>query len=54
MKHCTYYGKEYPDDLEVCPVDGNPLRGAGEVQPLSDGVQQRRAISLAEQRFWSE
>jgi hypothetical protein len=53
MKHCTYCGKEYPDDVVgVCPVDGNPLRGAGEVQALSDGVQQPRAISPTEQRFW--
>jgi hypothetical protein len=55
MKHCTYCGKEYLNDLEVCPIDGNPLRAAGEVQvprPLSDGVQQPYVISPAEQRFW--
>src|SRR5437762_3033025 len=55
MKHCTYCGKEYPEDLEVCPVDGNALRPTGEAQtsrPLSEGAQQTHTISPAEQRFW--
>ena|SRR6266700_7069686 len=55
MKRCTYCGKEYPDDLEVCLADGNPLRAAGDVQssrPLSDGVERPYPISPAEERFW--
>src|SRR5690348_14043108 len=55
MKRCTYCGKECPDNLEVCPIDGNLLRVVGEAQisrPLSDGIQKSHAISPAEQRFW--
>jgi hypothetical protein len=25
MKQCTYCGKEYPDEAEVCAIDQNPL-----------------------------
>jgi hypothetical protein len=25
MKNCSYCGKEYPDDLETCSIDGSPL-----------------------------
>jgi hypothetical protein len=28
MKTCPYCGKEYPDDVMVCPIDQNPLAPA--------------------------
>jgi hypothetical protein len=27
MKKCPYCGKEYPDEVTVCPMDGEPLSG---------------------------
>ena len=30
MKKCTYCGKEYPDDVTVCPVDHHLLVGEGQ------------------------
>jgi hypothetical protein len=50
MKHCTYCGKEYPDDLESCPVDGKPLEGEGMAQPTAK--RRTDAISPEEQHFW--
>jgi hypothetical protein len=26
MKQCTYCGKEYPDEVSVCVIDGEPVR----------------------------
>ena len=55
MKHCTYCGKEYPDNLEVCPIDGESLRGTGETPTpthLADADAQSNVISTAEQHFW--
>ena len=53
MKHCTYCGKEYPDNLEVCPIDGEQLRGTGETPTqLVDADAQSNVISTAEQHFW--
>jgi hypothetical protein len=55
MKNCTCCGKEYPDDLEACPIDGHALRRVGgpefqdeakaEVAPLD-------AVSPEEKTFW--
>jgi hypothetical protein len=33
MKHCTYCGKEYPDDVEVCQTDGEALQAVGAPSP---------------------
>jgi len=55
MKHCTYCGKEYEDNLDVCPIDGHSLRGTGEPQTpklSTDGDSQPYVISTAEQHFW--
>lgn len=30
MKTCSYCGKEYPDDAEVCALDQQPLKGLAE------------------------
>jgi hypothetical protein len=29
MKHCTYCGKEYSDEVGACPIDGEPLQLVG-------------------------
>jgi hypothetical protein len=29
MKKCTYCGKEYPDEAEVCAIDHEPLERVG-------------------------
>ena len=29
MKKCTYCGKEYPDEAEVCAIDQEPLEKTG-------------------------
>ena len=52
MKHCTYCGKEYSDEVEVCPIDGNPVRRVGEAQTPVPVVQGLKIISPQEQRFW--
>jgi hypothetical protein len=55
MKQCSYCGKEYPDDVDVCPVDRTALRSADE--PTVSGrstvsVPIRDEISPEEKRFW--
>jgi hypothetical protein len=30
MKACSYCGKQYPDDVEVCALDQQPLKGLAE------------------------
>lgn len=55
MKHCTYCGSPYPDELDVCPADHTPLKRVGEDQAaptVSNGVQSAETISPEEQRFW--
>ena len=55
MKHCAYCGKEYPDNLEVCPIDGEALRDTGKTPApthLTDADAQSIVISKAEQHFW--
>src|SRR6266542_2183773 len=54
MKRCTYCGKEYADEAEVCSTDGMPLERVGAQTPEhpSPDVQSRDAISPEEQRFW--
>ena len=36
MKKCTYCGKEYPDEAEVCAIDQQPL--------VRDGVSLRQKL----------
>lgn len=39
MRKCTYCGKEYPDDVNECPEDGQPLTPKpGTPPPLPPGV----------------
>ena len=39
MKKCTYCGKEYPDDADACPIDGNSLAsGIQSSEPNPDFV----------------
>lgn len=55
MKHCTYCGKEYPDELETCPTDGHRLQRVGDMQdPESRGpkAEPKAMISSEEKRFW--
>src|SRR6478735_5146488 len=56
MKHCTYCGKEYTDDISNCPIDGKPLQPDG--LPTSDPhpppVPSRNTISNEERRFWEQ
>src|SRR6516162_10534694 len=33
MRTCSYCGKQYPDDAEVCPVDRQPFTELVELQP---------------------
>ncbi len=57
MKYCDYCGKNFPDEMDVCPTDGKPLQRPGEV-PRADSprrdVEVHQASSPAEQRFWSQ
>ena len=36
MKTCSYCGKQYPDNAEVCDLDQQPLKGPA--QPAASGV----------------
>jgi hypothetical protein len=29
MRQCNYCGKEYPDDVNTCPIDSQPLQRVG-------------------------
>jgi uncharacterized Zn-finger protein len=37
MKSCPYCGAQYPDDLEVCPLDAQPLVGLAATR-VADGA----------------
>lgn len=52
MKNCTYCGKEYPDDFQVCSIDGAPLRAAAEPM-ASTRVPPICGVSPAEEAFWN-
>ena len=54
MKHCTYCGKEYPDEIENCPTDGTLLRRVGKqiADPPVLGIQKRDTLSAEERYFW--
>jgi len=52
MKHCTYCGKEYPDELEKCPIDGNHLQRTGEVPETGGSAEARDIMSPEEKSFW--
>ena len=56
MKQCTYCGKQYPDEVEVCAADAQPLKRVGEERaPQTESVYTHpvQVISPEEQRFWS-
>jgi len=50
MKHCTYCGKEYSDDVNACPLDGHPVQGDEASTPTL--VQRKDTISPEEHKFW--
>lgn len=54
MKHCTYCGKEYPDEIENCPTDGTLLRRVGEQITNSPvhNIPKCDTLSPEEKRFW--
>ena len=54
MKHCTYCGKEYSDEVDVCPLDGKLVRSveAQTPEPRPRDVQMHDTTSSAERRFW--
>jgi hypothetical protein len=55
MKLCKSCGKEYSDNLEMCPEDGHPLSAIAEMPTAgssSEQAQESVVISSAEQRFW--
>jgi hypothetical protein len=43
MKKCSYCGKEYPDDVAVCPVDGQPT--IPQVPPVAQHFQPRKCLT---------
>jgi hypothetical protein len=36
MKRCTYCGKDYPDEAEICAIDQGPLQAVSEVPEVPD------------------
>ncbi len=55
MKNCSYCGKEYSDEMEVCPTDGKSLQRAGQVETPMPGtlkIERHEMVSPEEQRFW--
>jgi hypothetical protein len=34
MKRCTYCGREYPDDIQICPIDQQPVREPAPAAPV--------------------
>jgi len=56
MKHCPYCGKEYPDEVDVCPTDNQRLQPIGEQagSKIASALPTppRDEISPEEQRFW--
>ncbi len=57
MKHCTYCGKEYSDEIEICPVDGNQLKRVGETEMIeskSSDVQSDEMLAIKERQFWEQ
>jgi len=51
MKQCTYCGKEYPDELESCPVDAKPLQHIGE-PPLAEVPATAVVTPAADSGIW--
>ena len=47
MKKCTWCGKEYPEDVERCSIDGEPLTGADDTQKRPGPVGPKYSKVLA-------
>jgi hypothetical protein len=45
MKHCTYCGKEYPDEAEACQIDGEPLQLVEVHIPETQPQKVKRALN---------
>src|ERR1041385_3332776 len=57
MKSCTFCGKEYSDEVEVCSLDGRPLeRIGGETltETIAPAAESPAAISARESLFWEQ
>jgi len=55
MKHCPYCGKDFADEIELCPVDGRRLEPFGEAPvstPPAPAIRQQYVMSPEETRFW--
>jgi hypothetical protein len=55
MKHCAYCGNQYPDELEFCPVDREPLKPVGNaiaVPPETDNPVTDAMVAERERQFW--
>ena len=48
MKRCTYCGKEYPDEAEVCAIDQGPLQEVPHWPPGTTLRQQLVAMKLSD------
>jgi len=46
MKKCTYCGKEVPDDVTVCPVDGNPVVDRAAPQKPTSNTSDQEVASV--------
>ena len=57
MKTCGWCGNKYPDEAEVCSVDGKPLESIGEgtsVQSNSPSVEGEAEAVAREDSFWEQ
>jgi len=46
MKRCVYCGKEYPDDVTVCPVDQRPVKSESRLVPSLDKTAKKHRSGL--------
>jgi len=57
MKQCTWCGKQYPDDADVCPLDGKTLGGVDDEQAArssSPAPESDEMVTAKETQFWEE
>lgn len=54
MKRCKYCGKEYPNDMTVCPIDQNPLQSSNEADIAVGRASEvaENSMTTNERRFW--
>jgi hypothetical protein len=56
MKRCKYCGKEYPDEMSVCPIDQNTLQPTNEIGiAVSQAIKApQKSMTVQERRFWEQ